>query len=612
MRISLSPKNDERGKHLVLTVDRSEEIAGVSRVIEKQIMDGKRAVRETITRKAPGQVDVIEKVIYRFHLGFLERIYCTFPQAEWSPKAENYRRRMLLEHVLQGPTPECVVPGFKGHKLFDLQKKAIIWIEDWLDDFHAAMVNDEMGLGKTLDCYGVIDRDKNYFETQQFKRILVITTNSGKRAWWKIAKRPTFEGGKEVEPAKFPKLDIGLIEGTKAQRQRQLREKHHIIIVNEQMLRIKDDGTMIYPELFKREWDLIIVDEYHHFKNPHAQVSAGFLELRAKNFIIMSGTPFLNRPEELWTSFHRTDPEAWPDYATFVAALTIMGKGRKIVGYQRKQVKRIRTFLAERSIRRKRSDVEDELPQVMPPTEIRVELTAEQRKLYDKLLHDFLMELEDGTIKRVTAALAHITRLKQACFSPELYGGSKESIKLDKLREIVDELVANGEKAIIFSQWEQAAQIIKREFEDYNPAYVTGKINPKFRSVQEDRFNEDPDCKLYIGTIDANQESISLGAATYVIFVDQPWNPYKKQQARDRSASGGFRGMALGKDKKVYVIDLHAENTIEEWLDEILARKSRLFSALIEQDGGTQIKKTTIQDIKELLRAKEGSFEKAS
>lgn len=326
------------------------------------------------------------------------------------------------------------------------------------------------------------------------------------------------------------------------------------------------------------------------------------MRLKTKALILMSGTPFLNRPEELWPALTMMAPDDWPDHGGFVSNLPIYGKGHKLIGYNRHTVRDIRDFLKEHSIRQTKADVDLDLPEVMPPMEIRVERSEEEKKLYSRLRDEFIIELDDGKIKHVTAVLAHITRLKQACFSPELYGGSKISSKVDKLKEIVAELVASGEKAIIFSQWETACQIIQRELSEYQMAYVTGKVNTKERSKQEDLFNQNPDCKLYVGTIDANQESISLGAATYVIFTDQPWNPYKKAQAQDRSASGGLRGIQFGKNKKVHVIDLHAEGTIEEWIDQILARKSRLFNTLIEAGGGREIKKTQIDDIRSMLK----------
>jgi SNF2 family DNA or RNA helicase len=196
--------------------------------------------------------------------------------------------------------------------------------------------------------------------------------------------------------------------------------------------------------------------------------------------------------------------------------------------------------------------------------------------------------------------------LKQACFSPELYGGSPKSSKVEELKQIVEELVASGEKAIIFSQWSKACEIMKRELADYNPAYVTGKIRTKLRHEEQRRFNEDPDCHLYIGTIDANREAINLGIATYVIFTDEGWTPAGNDQAIGRSAAGGLRGASVKKGVKVTVIVMQAEDTYEQNVEALLKKKRAIFDRTVERDGGKirKIEKVTLNDLRKALSRK--------
>lgn len=604
MRISLSLKNDSRGRHLILTASSKDERNDIYSVILDQITGGRAANREIVWRSTAGRGRAIDHVIYRFHVSYLEKLALTFPQAEWSAPAERYRKKHLYEEVLEGPAPKLTIPRFNG-KLWDFQAKGVKWIEGQLEEFSACMINDEVGLGKSVMCLAAIAR-RNHLKSRRerfgrYRKILVVTTNSGKWSWRKIAHDPVYVPGKrKPNPPMFPLLDLCVVDGLRAKRHDLLAQRRLIKIVNTDMLRISSDGKISYPELFDQTWDLIIIDEFHKFKNAYAQVSRGFLELSAKEIVVLSGTPFLNRPEELWTIFHRVNPEMWPDYASFVAKLPIFGEDGKPIGYNREQVKKIKTFLDEHSIRRRKQDVEIDFPEEMPPTLVPVELTAEQKKLYVKLRDEFKMELDDGTVKTVAHALAHIIRLKQACFSPELYGGSKHSAKIDKLHDLVEELVASGEKAIIFSQWAKACDILLREFEKYDPAFVTGSVKSKDRPAQEDKFNRSASSRLYIGTIGANQEAITLGAATYVIFTDQEWNPYKMHQAFGRSAGGGLRGV-WAKDKKIYRMELRAFGTIEDFIDELLATKSRLFGSFIEKDGGTTIKRATVSAIRELL-----------
>jgi SNF2 family DNA or RNA helicase len=315
---------------------------------------------------------------------------------------------------------------------------------------------------------------------------------------------------------------------------------------------------------------------------------------------MMSGTPILNNPLEFWPALHRIAPTRFPSFWAFEKNMAIMSTGRfrKVVGYRPEAMLELRQFLAQHSIRRRKDQVGIEMPKVVYST-IDVDLTSEQRRLYNRIRDEFKLALANGEIKSVTTALAQITRLMQACFSPELYGGSPASAKIEELRDIVKELVGSGEKAIIFSQWKDATRILQREFAEYNPAYVDGTVKPKQRVLEEDKFNTDPTCMLYIGTIGANQEAITLGAGTYVIFTDKAWTPLANDQAAARSAAGGLRG--VGVEVPVNIIELHAVDTFEERIEDLLARKKALFNATVEKDAGAAVERITLADIRSLL-----------
>ncbi len=244
-----------------------------------------------------------------------------------------------------------------------------------------------------------------------------------------------------------------------------------------------------------------------------------------------------------------------------------------------------------------------DLPEVnFKPVE--VTLSTEERRIYDKIEEEMLLEMEDGTIKDIGGALGKIIRLKQACFSPELFGGSKKSSKVTELKTLVEELVASGEKAIIFSQWEKACVILKRELAEYNPAYVTGKVKNKLRQEEIRKFNEDDDCHLYIGTIGANREAVNLGVATYVIFTDEGWTPAGHDQAIGRSAAGGLRGAHAKKGTVVTVIVLRAADSYEQYIESMLKKKKNVFDRTVERDAGKneKIEKVTLNDLRDALK----------
>ena len=579
------------------------EYNNVSDIIRDEVLaKQRRPTKETIFEKGPAGHDRIKEVIYRFNMDYLDRLTCTFPQAELSKGVHKILSRQGGfggRDLINESVPHLRVPGFKG-SLWNFQAIGIDWMNTQLDEHGYCMLNDEVGLGKSVQAMAVIKMRKHA------KRVLFITTNSGKWAMKKIAHNSI--GGK---PPMFPTLDLMPVDGTAAARQRQILEGHRVTVVNHEMLRVQKlgrgkhaDEKASFPELIEQKWDLVIVDEFHKFKNPDAQQSVGFLRLKTDEMIVMSGTPFINRPEELWTILYKLAPDEWPDDPElFRDSLVYTDKATgKAKAYRSKYVNTVKAFLDDHAIRRRREQVAKDMPQIVSIQKL-VELTPEQRRLYDKIRDEFRMELEDGKELRVTNVMAQITRLKQACISPELYGGSSKSAKLDELREIVQQLVDNGEKAIVFSEYKTATRIMQRELADFNPAYVDSTVKGIKRSQQEDKFNEDPDCHLYIGTIRANQEAITLSAATYVIFLDKDWTPLANEQAAGRSAAGGLRGIHLPKGAKVFIIELFAKDTIEEAIEELLKEKRNLFNAFIEKDGGKPVSRSVVKDLMRLMEA---------
>lgn len=577
MKISYNKKGDPRDRHLCLSVTAEERFDARAIVVSELLPPRTRPVEEFD--------QVSGKYVMRFNLRYFDRLALAFPMAELSSAVTKKLRRVEEKRLADMPVPKIKLPGFKG-KLYDFQKIAVGKIINEEID----LLTDEMGLGKTLESFAAVRKLKAF-------PCLVVCPNGAKFNW----KRELDE--------KFD-VESVVVDGTKAERQMQIEKRAQVTIVNFEAIRAKpihEDGNRYKkivgyeytnPALFDYEYDFVIVDEFHRVKTPTAQVSRGFLQLEGKRWLGMSGTPILNRPEEIWTVLHKLYPEDFPYFDTFRNTIGIEVNGR-IVGYRPEPMAELRDFIQKISLRRRKDQVLKDLPKVLK-VKRPVILTTEARKLYNEIKEDFILRMEDGSIKNIHGALPQITRLKQACFSPELYGGSRDSAKMEELQDIVRELVANGEKAIIYSQWSRATRIVRRELEAYNPAYVTGEINLRNRQEEIKRFNKDSDCKLYIGTIGANREAINLGVATYVIFTDVDWTPASNDQAVGRSAAGGLRGLeALG--TKVHVIELQAEDTIEQRIEGLLNYKRALTDRTIERDGGRVIEKITLKDLKEIL-----------
>lgn len=585
VKITLSKKNDPRGKHIVLMCDSSEKYEAQSVIMREILPLGTDPVAEYDQE--------LSKWLFRFNMRYFDRLSLAFPMAELSKGVYARLTRAEEKRLADMPIPKLRIPGFEG-KLYNFQKVAVGKIlEEEID-----LLNDEMGLGKTIMLLAAIRimAVKAEKKGKQF-RTLVVCPNSAKFNW-------------ESEATDKFDFEVQVVNGTRAERSAQIEKRAEITVVNFEAIRAKpiyEDGNVhkkiigyefANEELFGFEYDFIVVDEHHRVKTPDAQVTRGFFQLEGKRWLMMSGTPILNRPEEIWSVLHKLYPEDFPIYDRFVDAISIKNGGAT-VGYRPEPMGELRDFIQNISLRRRKDQVLKDLPKVIIAPRV-IELTREARALYNEIRDEFILRMDNGEIRNINGALPQIIRLKQACFSPELYGGSKDSAKIVELKDIVRELVANGEKAIIFSQWSKATRIIQRELEAYSPAYVTGEINLRRRQEEIRRFNNDEDCKLYIGTIDANREAINLGVATYVVFTDKGWTPAGNDQAIGRSAAGGLRGLeALA--TTVNVIELQAEDTIEQRIEALLNYKRALANRTIERDGGRQIERITLQNIRDLL-----------
>lgn len=554
MKISLSKATETRKKHVVLLCDRAEAIRA-HKVIVRDILGGIRIPVKDVSRKTG-------KIRYRFAMKYLDKLVLTFPHAELSTGVEKlmslaaqteYRR-------IHDNIPDIHIPGFAG-VLYDFQKVGV----QHIIDNPVYMLNDEMGLGKTIMALAALRKLEAY-------PALVCVPNSGKFTWERI--------GKEF----FPGMDIQVVNGSRSLREGQISLNADVTVINYEALRL-------HPEIAEKQYKMVIADEFHRIKNPMAKQTKAFHKIQADRKLLMSGTPMLNgRPDELWSGLKYCWPDRFPSHWLFDRHYVIR-EGFKILGYR--NLDELRDWLRDHSLRRRKDQVLQDLPPRVYSTRT-IDMSPEQRTLYREIDAELKLRLADGSITRIAHALTEITRLKQAAWGPELYGGSQHSAKVEELKDIVAELVANDEKAIIFSQWSRATKIMQRELAEYNPAYVDGTVMASKREAEIDKFQTDEDCKVFIGTIGSCQMAITLTAASYVIFTDKGWTPAENEQA-------AARAHRIGQRNTVNIIELFANNTIEERIERLLERKTVMNNAIVERDGGERITRISLDDIRQLL-----------
>lgn len=452
---------------------------------------------------------------------------------------------------------------------------------------------DDQGLGKTkqiIDFVGCLEK------TDTINKVLIVCgVNSLKYNWqseisihsdekgWVLGTRFRKTTGKAYEGSTKDKLDdldnlpdcryiITNIETLRAGAEKITKTKYHFPIA-EKLQELCKNGTI----------SVIAFDECHKSKEPTSLQSRAMINVQAKYMVAMSGTPLMNNPLDLYF------PMKWLGYENhslyqFKQHYCKFGGwgGSQVVGY--KNLEEIRALMEEIMIRRLKSEVLD-LPEKIRKIEY-VDMTPKQNQIYKEVYNGVMSDLQK--IKFSNNPLSMMIRLRQATgWTGILSDKVQESAKMERMIELVQEIVESGQKAIIFSNWESMTEVAREKLKSYNPAYITGATKADERMKEVDRFQTDDKCRVIIGTIGAMGTGLTLTAAQNVIFLDSPWNMALKAQAEDRAHRIGTKGT-------VNIITLVCKNTIDERIEELVEKKGQIADALV--DG-----KASVDDINFLL-----------
>mgnify|MGYP002854750033 CR=1 FL=1 len=448
------------------------------------------------------------------------------------------------------------------------------------------LLGDEQGLGKTKQ---VIDIAVAKKLQKGYKHCLIICGVNGLKWNWvnEIHTHSNEEAYILGQRYKANKIQIGSMND-RLNDVRALFDRNekapYFLITNIETLRNEE----IVKELAKAcKWGIINIvaaDEVHKMKNPTSQQGKGFLKIQSECRIAMTGTPLMNTPFDLyiilkWLGYEGHSFSAFKNHYAQYGGYG----GYEVVGYR--YLDELQKQLDKIMLRRLKNDVLD-LPEKTHITEY-VEMTPKQAQIYKEVTADIKMNIDQ--IKMQNNPLAELIRMRQATgYTGILSSTIKESAKLDRMEELVDDAVENGKKVVIFSNWTQMTDIIKtRLTKKYKGVVITGQTNDAERQVNVNHFQNNPECKYIIGTIGAMGTGLTLSAGTVEIFMDEPWNRANKEQAEDRCHR-------VGTTENVTIYTLVCQGTIDERIHELVERKGKMADALV--DGQIKIDKGAMLD----------------
>lgn len=448
------------------------------------------------------------------------------------------------------------------------------------------LLGDDQGLGKTKE---IIDIAMCRKQTDGLKHCLIICGINGNKYNWADEVKIHSKEDSWILGTRFTKRPpIKMIEGSTKDKMEDLNNIPHQFfwITNIETLRggsFKEKQgkrtVMRFPiaEKIQELCDkgiigMIAFDEAHKAKNPDSQQGKALLSIDCKGpKIPMSGTFVLNNPLDLYLPLKWAGFETHSFYAYKQHYCTMGGfGGKEIVGY--KNLDELRSMVSKVMLRRVKGDVLDLPPKVH--TIEWVDAYPEQKSLY-KDVRDQVRDNIDK-VKVHPDPLSEMLRLRQVTGYPGILSSTvTKSAKMDRMEELVEDEVSVGGKAIIFSNWSEMTNVIRHKLKKYNPAYITGEVGSVQRMEEKDRFQNDPNCKVMIGTIGALGTGFTLTAAQLVIFVDEPWNRGIKDQAEDRAHRIGTRGT-------VRVVTILTRDTVDEGVYNLVQKKGKMADLLVD------------------------------
>ncbi|RZU77410.1 non-specific serine/threonine protein kinase [Micromonospora kangleipakensis] len=456
-------------------------------------------------------------------------------------------------------TPADPPPGFHG-TLRPYQRRGLAWLAFLQSLGLGGVLADDMGLGKTVQLLALLAGDP-----PEAAPTLLVCPMSLVGNWQREAARFT------------PGLRVHVHHGAERARGAEFRAAVHNadLVLTTYSVAARDAFA-----LAGIDWHRVVVDEAQAIKNASTRQAEAVRSLPARHRVAVTGTPVENRLADLWSIMQFANPGLLGPAATFRKKFAepierhgddeVAGRLRRITGPF--VLRRLKTD----------SSIISDLPEKLE-MEVLCNLTAEQAALYRAVVDDMMAKIEssDG-IERRGLVLATMTRLKQVCNHPAqlLRDGSPlpgRSGKLERLEEIVDEVLAAGEKALLFTQYAEFGGMLRGHLSaraGREVLFLHGGVGKADRDAMVTRFQSPDGPPLFVLSLKAGGTGLTLTAANHVVHVDRWWNPAVEDQATDRA----FR---IGQRRRVQVRKFVSAGTVEEKVAAMIADKRSLAGRVV-------------------------------
>jgi len=486
----------------------------------------------------------------------------------------------LLDGAVHARVAPIATPeGFEG-RLRPYQERGVGWLAFLGRLGLGACLADDMGLGKTAQLVATMLGDPADGPT------LVVCPVSVLGNW-------------QRELARFaPSLRVHVHHGGTRHDAVDRLDDHDVVLTTYSLL--ARDLVQLEPV----QWGRIAFDEAQQIKNPGAAQSRAARRLRAPRRVALTGTPVENRITELWSIMEVLNPGLLGTQRSFRERFALPIE-RDCDDGAAERLRRVTGPFILRRLKTDKSIVAD-LPDKIETVD-RCPLTREQATLYRAVVDDLLdaAENEEGIARR-GAVLAGLLRLKQVCNHPAhfLADGSPlagRSGKLARVEELLEEILAEGDKALCFTQFTAWGEIVgpylERRF-GTEALWLHGGVRRKARDAIVERFQSSDGPQLFLVSLKAGGTGLNLTAASHVVHLDRWWNPAVEDQATDRAHR-------IGQRRSVQVHKLVSTGTVEERIDELIRAKRELARRVVGS-GEEWLSELSTSDLRDLVALRDG------
>jgi HJR/Mrr/RecB family endonuclease/superfamily II DNA or RNA helicase len=496
---------------------------------------------------APSEEDLTEECIHG-----IRRAWCEFCAEAWTeprskgtatPKRPVIDPFDIIFPILQPPLGkdfDNVLVFPPGKRLYPFQCEGV----QFLVARTSALLGDEMGLGKSIQAIFAL---RILFREGSIRKVLLLCPKSVLYDWY----------------YKFwewsPELRVLRVRASPQEREILWDTSAHIYLTTYDTLRNDIEKVKV------SSFDVCLLDEMQYIKNPGAGVTQAARRINARLRWGLTGTPLENKVEDVVSLFAYLKP-----------GLLRMADADRPSFVKRK--------IAPHFLRRRAADVLQDLPPKVSH-EVWLELGSCQRETYDRLFHEGRTSLSQN--RTVPHVLSLIGQLKQVCNLDPITG---QSTKLEYLREQLEELVDNEEKALVFSQYpEKTLREIEPDLTDFEPQLFHGQLSDRERDRVVREFQEQDYSKVLLMSVRAGGVGLTLTRANHVFHFDLWWNPAIARQAEGRAHR-------IGQQKTVFVKTLYTVDTIEQRIHDLLAEKQALFQFVIDDLSDASLKSLLTED----------------